>query len=425
LAALLLLGSAQLHAADQASAPTANHPAAATDPQIVAAAARCARLVRQLGDEGFTTRNAAADELLRLGETARPAIAAAIGPPTDPEIRDRCRQILAALDVRRQRAKLAEEEARLVALLNDDHAADHHYDLPGWQRFRSDVGTSRDARELFAQMLRSERALLTMADACNDREQLRTLNDELQREIGSTSKLLPHPVPQFRAQVTPGRVAALVFVASMEGVELPNTSSSLLYSTLLQSRSRTATADAPGNEPMRQIVRHWVLVEQPGDANLPYYKMLLAVQFDIKEGVELARRIIREPNRTTRPHEFMQAITAICRFGAKDQIPDLETLLTNHAICYTLHINSKQYTTEVRDVALAALVHLTGQKHADYGMDRVQLNPQTVFAPHTVGFAKDEEAKRIEAFAKWDRWKAGQKRIPATKSGPPKASEPN
>jgi hypothetical protein len=58
----------------------------------------------------------------------------------------------------------------------------------------------------------------------------------------------------------------------------------------------------------------------------------------------------------------------------------------------------------MRDVALAAALHMSGQNLREYGFNQVQEYAPTVFQVGTLGL-EDEEA-RISAFKKWTQWRA-------------------
>jgi hypothetical protein len=60
--------------------------------------------------------------------------------------------------------------------------------------------------------------------------------------------------------------------------------------------------------------------------------------------------------------------------------------------------------SQVRDVALAVLIHLSGQELKDYGLDHIQPNSKMLFQPGTITFT--DPSARTEALKKWDRWAA-------------------
>ena len=73
--------------------------------------------------------------------------------------------------------------------------------------------------------------------------------------------------------------------------------------------------------------------------------------------------------------------------------------------------------TELRDVALAALIQLTGQSHKDYNFafTRTYIYNNgsnvlfTMADSRILGFGKDEE--RAAALRKWKEWSASRKEL--------------
>jgi hypothetical protein len=76
------------------------------------------------------------------------------------------------------------------------------------------------------------------------------------------------------------------------------------------------------------------------------------------------------------------------------------------------------YETQIRDVALAALVIMKKQDAKKFGFDRIQQNTTNVFSTNTVGFENDE--KRDKALAKWKEFKSAEKKKQVRK-GPRKS----
>lgn len=112
------------------------------------------KLVKQLGNEDFTTRQAAAKELRKLGAKAESALRAGL-KSEDPEIRLRCTKILA--EVRKD---------RLDALVKDfDPKAKVIPDYPIWKRFKAIAGDTPASRDIFARIIENRRWLQRLDDA--------------------------------------------------------------------------------------------------------------------------------------------------------------------------------------------------------------------------------------------------------------------
>ena len=130
----------------------AEHEAADDRPPTLEPTAQQPALVRQLGAPSLFAREQAARRLAAMGSAGK-AVLTEAQRDTDLEIRLRARAILEGL--------LRDEfEARLAAFLaGDDSQA--RPNLSGWNRFMDLVGGERDAREMFAKMIRSESTLLS------------------------------------------------------------------------------------------------------------------------------------------------------------------------------------------------------------------------------------------------------------------------
>ena len=69
--------------------------------------------------------------------------------------------------------------------------------------------------------------------------------------------------------------------------------------------------------------------------------------------------------------------------------------------------DQKTVETEMRDVALAALISLTKQSFADYQMQHITAAPTFVFIPYSCGFADADS--RQKALEKWRAYRAATK----------------
>ncbi len=93
LAAMHAAGLAAMHAAGLACLCIWDRKAEAQEPDI-----RIARLIKRLGDDSAANRDAALEELARLGAAARPQLQEAASDP-DPEVRLRAKELLVRLQV--------------------------------------------------------------------------------------------------------------------------------------------------------------------------------------------------------------------------------------------------------------------------------------------------------------------------------------
>ena len=93
----------------------------------------------------------------------------------------------------------------------------------------------------------------------------------------------------------------------------------------------------------------------------------------------------------------------------KSQIPLLESLLDDETPCSTQRVNNnKTYQTQLRDVALVAILLLKEQDPKKFGFTRIALQSTNVFSTNTVGFENDEQRK--QTIEKWQKFKASEKK---------------
>lgn len=341
-------------------------------------------LVRRLGDPTFRVREDAAVRLSRLGRESIPALRAGLNDP-DLEVSRRCRRLLPLVGER-------DLQQRIDAFVAD-LAGHSTHQVPGWDRFRLLVGDHRPERELFADMLRSESRLLVVADtdplAAGQRLSARC-GDHFQRMYN------PRGTP---TTVLPGELAALLFVAGDPRVRVPVEPLWQLSSLLYHASVRTSLADGPKSAPFRKILLAWM--ERQHDPASLSLVLNVMVNLEFKEGLPVALRHLRD-----RQLAHGLTIVVVGKFGGKEHIPLLAPLLDDATQLNDVQIGRHRAVTQVRDVALAMMVHLSGQSVKDYGFEFLQSQPSLQFVPWYLGFGTP--AKREAALARW-RASAGEK----------------
>jgi hypothetical protein len=128
----------------------------------------------------------------------------------------------------------------------------------------------------------------------------------------------------------------------------------------------------------------------------------LARTLQLKEGVPLALKAAhsKELNAWSRSN----AVMFVAEFGGKEQIPSLEPLLNDKSSIGSMGFNFATIQTELRDVALAAVVSLSGQSLDDYDYPYLKLfgggaGPMSTLSAHCYGFA--DSAGRDAALKRW------------------------
>ncbi len=372
-------------------------PAAAGADEALAAppsAAELARWIAQLGDDDYAVRQQASLQLLEAGPAAGAALRGALSS-SDPEVRDRAQRLLAAITQR-------EQQRRLHAFLAHQDAGDDPR-LGGWAQFRPLVGDSRESRQLFAQMYSAEASLLDQLHSDNQRAILDAFNRRLAELLNERARAaaLLGGAPSSAYDVPPPSVAALLLVAADPRVPASSLDGTSLYGLVQQPTMYQELNGGPHREQLLRLLD--AVVAREFSSQLAYQHLLLAMQYDLKSVLGPARKFVarKEVSSSMR----LYAVLAIAKLGTAEDVDVLRPLLDDATQCWVWQIGNRRFSTQLRDAALAAVIHLSGGNPRDFGFDRLQMNPQTLYAPHTLGFADDQE--RAAARRAWESSRTG------------------
>lgn len=355
-------------------APTARPP---VPPERIEA------LVRELGSDQFAVREKATRELIALGIVTREALKRAM-LEADAEVRTRAREILG------QVCEL-DFQNRLEAF-SADYDGSHKQTLPGWGQFSAQYGAGRVARQLFVEMQRAEPALLASLDE-GSKAAAEALNERVHDILNGDGEGLSNL----------GTKASLLFVGAAAGVEVDRLGSTNLYPYLVQSIYQGYAKSPLWPGLLRKIVGRWITKDDtPGTAS---QNLIFAVQLELKEEALLvATRVVTSVDAAAGSKQM--AILIVGRYGNHSHLAILEKLLADATACDPAPTENVPQPIElqIRDVALAVLLHLTDQDLREYGFPSAQPFGQNVFQSSTLTFANP--AAREAALKKWAAWRA-------------------
>ena len=339
-------------------------------------------LVQALGDVSFSAREEAAKKILALGPAAKAALQEGL-QSTDLEIQSRCELLL--VTVLEQDFKV-----RLNAFLADKEGKAEH-DLPGWKRYRQVMGHDAGSREIYAEMAKNHRRLLEEAEAAP-----KTVGARLSGEIQGMFQRMNSASVAERRQISLADIAAMMLIATDPEAAVNDQGMIMAANLLYQPAFNQNLKTGARSEQVRKLFLNWTGSVKGNAAN---QTLNIAMQHNFKEGLDLGLRLIREKDWANG-----MAIVAVGKLGTKEHLPQLAPLLEDSTVIMNVNFNNKPGTTEVRDVALAMMVHLTGQNIKDYGFEffRGNSNEQVFFAPVYLAFA--EKAKRDAAHKKYQDW---------------------
>jgi hypothetical protein len=195
-----------------------------------------------------------------------------------------------------------------------------------------------------------------------------------------------------------GSIAALLFAVGEADVNLSMQASSMLYTLCRQPTMNDGMSDRSKGKILRKMLGQWIESSQ-GWAS--YQTLFLAMQYDMKEGLIPAEKLLK--NSAEQPYARQQAILTVTKLGDEKYVTLLETLLEDTARCTAHRINNVTYETQLRDVALVAILILKKQDPKKFGFSRLQMNPSTSFSTSTIGFENDDTRKKV--FTNYEEFK--------------------
>jgi hypothetical protein len=372
-----------------------------------------AKCIKELTEDSFVIRQAAASSLLSAGMAARDQLQTLADGP-EPEARASARRLIALIDQ-------AEFHRRLEAFAADTDGK-QGATLPGWDEFQKLVGDDSGARALYADMYRQEGPLIAAAFG----DTRRSPNELLESRLARLNQLQPNVGEPVRG-ASLASCATMLFLGSLSEVDVSYGTAMMIESLL--GRPPIIEALRSGEKPqlpIRRLVVAWVLHCPTKSEDVLNRRLEVITVFGLKEALPLPSAVAagEPPYHRALPMTRGVAALIVGQLGGPDDVEKLEPLLNDATVCFGPQMPVQGHpagAVQMRDAALVALLQLTNQRPADYGYIGAQLQPLKLYQLRTL-FQLDEQ-RRAEAIGKWRQWRgearARQKR---TAANSPKAS---
>ncbi len=392
---------------------------------ILSASESMSEIVLQLGHANFHKRVAAEQELLARGAEGL-RLAAAGARSNDPEIRQRAQRLLNLLQ------KLAFVEQR-EQVKNDPWTVAPEL-APGWEVYQSLVGDGLAARSLYVRMIEQEPELM-MSVVLRPHE----WSYDMERRCADLRTFFDR---RYSQELNQASVATLLFLSVYPDAKLSPLSAGTVASLISEAEFYNTVQRAPEPEQAvyQALLSHWV---QRSGHSSPASRLQLAGRFQLPAGVAPAREIVANRKSLGQSQAQLQhAIGFLGRYGALEDVPKLETLLDQDRLNALRLVpasegeiveptkktdprrrlgkeDSGQQDLIINDIALRALVVLTGQNPDDYGFPKQRGEPERRTISNAPGFTND--VSRSAALARWLSWRT--EHANRLNSVPPDASE--
>jgi len=376
---------------------------------VPASNARLAELVRKLGDKSYRNRESAARELLRRGSASVAALTEGT-KDADPEVSERCRQLLP------QAAALERNEK--LALLIKDPSAPPPKGLAGLERFLKVTGDDKGARELYAEMLSIHYRTIEAAET-NPREaaeQYRLFCDDAYNRWQINMRNGKYSYDNMFS----GRAEIAFFLFVSADTRVRKIDMEVSRSSIFLNGNQINTAingKEAVNAAMRKLFLDWL--EHEPQTYLQQRGLQLAAQANMKEALPIVVRMLEKPDKNN-SYAKAQAMPFLVKLGSKEHIKLLEPYVSDTSQLTTINFgDGRMFTVQVRDVAMGVQLQLAGQNMLDYGFDNRFKNNWLYY--HYYGFPDDKS--RDDAHAKWKEW--AKKNLATEEKKGPEAKTPD
>jgi hypothetical protein len=360
----MIVGASTVAAADSASRDSSE-------------TAKIAALVRRLGDNSFEVRQTAHAQLEKLGKVAKSALEEGAKDP-DLEIRSRSKRLLDLVN------------RTDVEIAIDTYLADKDTNLilklPAWERYKKYAGDDQASRSVFVGMYTNEGNLLGLLE-----RDPKTFQTAFVARLQDIQRSMYTPWGGRGTPLEVGQVIALLFAATDSRISTDVTSFYLLTNLCCQQNIRQSFES---NVCARKLLVQFF--EQRNDQNTQAQAIQVAMQLNIKEMAPAALKLAT--NKNAQPWTKATALLAVGKLGTKEHIKDIEPLLNDTTALGTIRLpQTNNLSTEMRDVALAAMILLSGQDIQDYDfpyLKAVRIDKQYL-AYNYFGFKDNTEREAV------------------------------
>lgn len=353
-------------------------------------------LITQLGDEQYLVREAAEDQIMKRGATMLPLLRNARRSP-DPEIRLRATALYQQLSdrVRKDNFSRFEEMAKDV-------------DLPGWKNFQDRHGDTRATRKLYVSILKNEWDVIVALET-----QPQMIDYLLFQRANKIREDLYGP---NHIQISEGTAAAMLHATSFEDIRITDATMEQLKFLLAAPQLTSSLQDPDSAGPLLSVFDQWLkanLESERFSQEMRFVVLTTCLREGIKSGKIVAKKMLDERaspiyqngfgqfGAINATQQMMYAMLAIAKLGGKEDIEYLSKYFDDATEVSLPTVQGDQFNTLLKDVALVAVLHLSGENPKDFGYPRISTDPNFLYNIRSIGFTTAEQ--REQAFQKWEK----------------------
>ncbi len=351
------------------------------------------KLVGQLDHQAFHARSSAADALVTAGTSSAADVAARVNEALRQGLLHPSLEVRIAIGEIKREIEQIRLDRQLSCLLNPrcDTAS---ICLPGWRHFSVSAGDDMAARRVYA---------LTFSRFPYELHALET--GSFQRNAGRhAGKIDAYRLPPEDAV---GWTTLLLLDISGPKSHVPDRSSRLAMA-LGNLAMGPKTGGAPYAIVLERLIDRWLRTHK--DNCTTRERLLIAMRYGCNGlAAELCEQILSDPSAS--PSCQVTALLSASTLGRGDIELQTRMRLDDDRTAHVWQLIASRKTkirTQVRDVALALLLHHHGVDPRLAGFDELQADPLLLFRDHSLGFP--DEASRQKSF------ETAKRMIPSTES---------
>lgn len=352
-------------------------------------------LIAQLGNEQYLVREAAEDQIMKRGAGMLPLLREARRSP-DPEVRLRAASLYQQLSdqVRRDNFNRFADMAKDV-------------DLPGWKQFQERHGDTRATRKLYVSILKNEWDVIVALET-----QPQMIDYLLFQRANKIREDLYGP---NHIQISEGTAAAMLHATSFEDIRITDPTMDQLKFLLAAPQVTTSLQDPESASPLLSVFDQWLetnLKSGRFTQEMRFVVLTTCLREGIKSGKIVAKQMLDERASPVYQNGFgqfgainatqqmMYAMLAIAKLGDKEDIEYLSKYFDDETEVSLPTVQGDHFNTLLKDVALVAVLHLSGENPKDFGYPRISTDPNFLYNIRSIGFTTPEQ--REQAFQKWE-----------------------
>jgi hypothetical protein len=393
--------------------------------------AKAKEFVRQLSSPAYKERDSATKDIAKMGRFAVPALKDALASESSPEVRMR-------IDLVLPKAEAEDMKARVSCFLLDKEGKYEHQ-LPGWTKFKEQLGNDKVTRELFAEVLVNKKyhPLLLACDlppnelgAILSSHYLEAQNRANMNQNGRSVNVQP----------TTAEIAVLAFLESMHTDKVMpiitgqvyTSVGSYLYSGDVMAAMSPSRQSGKYSSVLKKILIRW-LDSRESITGLQQAMTFVQSWQMLSEVPKYAAKVLASDAQNGNWYPKLQALMVIGQNKeGKKYVPQIAKVFDDTNLLQQAVPGQAMHNIQLGDFALGVAMKLAGQNPKDYGLEVKNTQAYANWQQDNYYFKDDKDNKaedrRKACIKKFNEWIANQPKEEPKKDEPkkeaPKASQP-